>query len=202
MTKIVERCIKTDLLAWSGQKTWTLKIVLLNVRGNLHWETGEQILHKAFDFRNCRCFLDYLQARRRNKCEETLPPRQRCPQKLLNLDFSDSGMIFVFYKSFSKEIMHFSSMPFLVCWPSNASGEGKRRRNVQCSPQIWCWFTTMCCKHLQSQKMSSTMTSIFGHHFRTSRAHLSNTAKCSKQDLARLSMIIVSKPIHKTMPRQ
>ena len=33
-------------------------------------------------------------------------------------------------------------------------------------------------------------------------AFLSNTAKCSKRDFARFSMIIVSKPIQKTLPRQ
>ena len=30
-------------------------------------------MHKAFDFRNCRCFLDYLLAGQRNKSEDTLP---------------------------------------------------------------------------------------------------------------------------------
>ena len=54
------------------------------------WWKAKQILHKAFDYRNCRCFLDYLQAGRRHKCGETLPPRHRCLRKLLNLDFSDS----------------------------------------------------------------------------------------------------------------
>ena len=135
------------------------------------WWKSKQIWHKAFNFCNCRCFLDYLRrflrAGRRNKCEETLPPRQRCLQKLLNLDLSDSGMILVCYKSFSKEVMYFPSMLFLVCWPSNASGEGKRRRNVQCSLhwQIWFWFISMCCKRLQSQQTSSTMTLIFGNFY-------------------------------------
>ena len=81
------------------------------------------------------------------------------------MDFLRAGrMIVVCYWSYFKEVMHFSSILSLVCWPSNPSGEGKPRRNVPCSPQIWFWFTAMCCKRLQSQQMSSMMNLTTKHH--------------------------------------